>query len=74
MCCLVYAVGGFYLVVHLLFFTKVLVEETGQLLESLNGISVVHAQFYELSSSYYKVGKLTECKVAFCVCHDTCIL
>ena len=32
-----------------------IVEETNQLLETLNGVTEVHAHFYELSSSYNKV-------------------
>ena len=43
------------------FLLQVLVEETGQLLDSLNGVSVVHAQFYELSSSYNKVYAIFWC-------------
>lgn len=33
---------------------KTVVEEAGQLLESLDGVTAVHAQFYDLSSSFHK--------------------
>ncbi|CAI8044721.1 26S proteasome non-ATPase regulatory subunit 13 [Geodia barretti] len=48
------SLGAILLQQNLLDEVKVLVEETSQLLESLNGVSVVHAKFYELSSSYNK--------------------
>jgi 26S proteasome regulatory subunit N9 len=48
------SLGAILLQQNLLDEVKVVVEESSQLLESLNGVSVVHAQFYELSSSYNK--------------------
>lgn len=36
-------------------FFQTVVEEAGQLLESLDGVTAVHAQFYDLSSSFHKV-------------------
>uniref|UniRef100_T1JHP1 26S proteasome non-ATPase regulatory subunit 13 n=1 Tax=Strigamia maritima TaxID=126957 RepID=T1JHP1_STRMM len=41
--------------------TKKLIEDIEQLLESIDGVSLVHAKFYELSSNYYRrVGKHAE--------------
>lgn len=37
------------------YYFQAVVEEAQVLLESLNGITAVHAQFYELSSSFHKV-------------------
>ena len=53
----------------LILFLKVVVDETRQLLESLNGISVVHAKFYELSSSYNKVFDVNRCSYLYIVLH-----
>lgn len=35
--------------------SQIVVEEAGEIVESLNGVTAVHAQFYDLSSKFHKV-------------------